>query len=225
MKLSPEKLDKARQEMVDKQLAGRGIDDEGVLAAMAAVPRHRFVSEDLWDVAYRDTPLPIGLGQTISQPYIIAYMIQALQLPAPDQTRVLEIGTGSGYQTAILSQLAGHVYSVERLAELAEPARQRLAGLGYQNVEILVGDGGYGWPQHSPYDGIIVSAAAPEVPAPLTIQLKDGAALVIPIGPAGRQELVRVRRRGARIITEYLAPVAFVPLIGEHGWADRSGEE
>ncbi|MFQ5611586.1 MAG: protein-L-isoaspartate(D-aspartate) O-methyltransferase [Anaerolineae bacterium] len=222
MKQPDDEYTKLRREMVDRQLAARGITDQRVLAAMAVVPRHRFVSRDLWDIAYRDSPLPLGYGQTISQPYIVAYMIQALHLLPSGEVKVLEIGTGSGYQAAILSRLVSKVYSVERLPELAGQARQCLADLGYDNVEINVGDGGYGWEEHSPYDGIIVAAAAPEVPAPLVAQLKDGAALVAPIGPMGKQELVRVRRRQEGTVLEYLAPVAFVPLIGEHGWSERS---
>jgi protein-L-isoaspartate(D-aspartate) O-methyltransferase len=220
-----EVLEKARREMVDQQLIARGISDPRVVAAMLAVPRHRFVPETMWDVAYRDTPLPIGFGQTISQPYIVAYMIQALQIRADEETRILEIGTGSGYQAAIISRLATHVFSVERIPELAEQARQRLAILMYDNVELVVGDGGYGRPETGPYDGIIVAAAAPEVPAPLVAQLKDEAMLLVPIGPLGHQEVVLVRRRGRRSITQSLAPVAFVPLVGEHGWPDPARKE
>jgi protein-L-isoaspartate(D-aspartate) O-methyltransferase len=213
-------LAQARATMVKKQLEGRYITDPRVLEAMRTIPRHLFVAEELWDSAYRDGPLPIGYDQTISQPYIVAYMTQALQLPADGRAVVLEIGTGSGYQAAILSQLAAKVYTVERIEPLAEKARNCLARLGITNVEVKVSDGGYGWPEHAPYDGIIVTAAAPEVPAPLTIQLKEGARLVIPIGPRWQQELVRLQRQGETFIEEKLAPVAFVPLIGEHGWSE-----
>jgi len=213
-------LAEARAAMVKKQLAGRGITDPRILEAMGEIPRHLFVSEDLWDSAYRDGPLPIGYGQTISQPYIVAYMTQALQLPPDRQGVVLEVGTGSGYQAAVLSRLAAKVYSIERIGVLAEQARYLLAQLNIDNVEIKVGDGGYGWWDHAPYDGIVMTAAAPEVPKPLTAQLKEGAMLVTPIGPRWQQELIRWQRRGDRVIPEQLAPVAFVPLIGEHGWED-----
>lgn len=213
-------LAEAQAQMVKKQLADRAITDARILKAMGEIPRHYFVDEDLWEHAYRDGPLPIGLGQTISQPYIVAYMTQALQLPTEENLTVLEIGTGSGYQAAILSCLATQVYSIERLEPLAVEARQRLLALNIHNVEIRVDDGGYGWPEHAPYDGIIVTAAAPEIPAPLIPQLKEGAALVLPVGPRYQQELYRLRRHEKRIVKEKLAPVAFVPLLGEHGWGE-----
>lgn len=212
-------LAKAQARMVEKQLAARYITDPRVLQVMAEIPRHIFVTEELWGQAYKDTPLPIGHGQTISQPYMVAFMTEALQLPPDGQAIVLEIGTGSGYQAAILSRMVAKVYSIERIPELAELARQTLNSLDIDNVEIKVDDGGYGWPEHAPYDGIIVTAAAPEVPAPLPTQLAEGAMLVIPTGPRRQQqELLRLQRRGGQIIEEKLAPVAFVPLIGEHGW-------
>jgi protein-L-isoaspartate(D-aspartate) O-methyltransferase len=216
-------LEEARQQMVERQLAQRGITDERVLQVMREVPRHRFVPEDLWDMAYRDTPLPIGHGQTISQPYIVAYMTQMLHLDPDD--RVLEVGTGSGYQVAILSRLAKQVYTIERVEELARHAEQVLQELGYDNVLVRVGDGGYGWPEAAPFDAIIVTAAAPEVPPPLIVQLAESAPLVAPIGPAGYQELVRLYRRGDRTQIERLAPVAFVPLVGEHGWREQDSTE
>lgn len=216
-KLTP---DEARAQMVEKQLAARAITNPRVLKVMGEIPRHLFVDEDLQDVAYRDSPLSIGYGQTISQPYIVAYMTQALQLPDDGQAVVLEIGTGSGYQAAILSQLAAKVYSVERIESLAKRAERLLKELDIHNVEIKVGDGGYGWLEHSPFDAIITTAAAPDVPAPLIDQLKDGGRLVAPIGPKWQQELVRLRWRDNEIMREELAPVAFVPLIGEHGWAE-----
>jgi protein-L-isoaspartate(D-aspartate) O-methyltransferase len=206
--------------MVEKQLIARAITNPRVLQAMAEIPRHLFVDRDLWDYAYRDSPQPIGYGQTISQPYIVAFMTEALQLPSDGQGVVLEIGTGSGYQAAILSCLAAKVYSIERISPLAEQARRRLHELGINNVEIKVDDGGYGWPEHAPYDGIITTAAAPEVPAPLIPQLNEGAFLIVPIGPRRQQELLRLQRQGDTIIQERLAPVAFVPLLGEHGWAE-----
>jgi protein-L-isoaspartate(D-aspartate) O-methyltransferase len=213
-------LDEARALMVEKQLAARSIKDLRVLEAMREIPRHLFVDKDLWDAAYRDSPLLIGYGQTISQPYIVAFMTQALQLPEDGQAVVLEIGTGSGYQAAILSRLAAKVYSVERIEALAKNAQRLLEELDIHNVEIKVDDGGYGWVEHSPYDGIIATAAAPEIPRPLIDQLKDGGTLVAPVGPKWQQERIRLQWQNNRIETERLAPVAFVPLIGEHGWAE-----
>jgi protein-L-isoaspartate(D-aspartate) O-methyltransferase len=211
-------LAEAQATMVKKQLVARSITDPRILKAMAEIPRHHFVDKDLWEHAYKDGPLPIGHGQTISQPYIVAYMTQALQLPTAGETVVLEVGTGSGYQAAILSRLATKVYSIERFGELAEQARRRLHELSIDNVEIKVGDGGYGWPEYAPYDGIIVTAAAPEIPAPLIAQLQGEAKLVAPVGPRRQQELYRLHWHNGKLITERLAPVAFVPLIGEHGW-------
>lgn len=213
-------LDEARDLMVKKQLAERYIADPRILKAMAELPRHRFVDEKYWDVAYKDSPIPIGFGQTISQPYIVAFMTQALNLPPNNQAVVLEIGTGSGYQAAILSRMAANVYSVERIEPLAKRAQQILQDIDIQNVEIKVDDGGYGWPEHGPYDGIIVTAAAPQIPAPLTAQLKDGGYLVAPVGPKKQQELLRLQRQGNKIEQEILVPVAFVPLLGEHGWEE-----
>lgn len=208
--------DQARAEMVTRQLACRNITDARVLQAMGEIPRHCFVSPDQESSAYKDRPLAIGFGQTISQPYIVAFMTQALRL-GPDAV-VLEIGTGSGYQAAVLSRLAAQVYTVERLAPLAERARQTFDALKITNIQVKVSDGGYGWPEHGPFDGIVVTAAAPEIPAPLTAQLKDGARLVVPVGPRGEQNLLCLQRRGNRIERNVLAPVAFVPLLGEHGW-------
>lgn len=208
----------ARAEMVTHQLANRDITDLRVLEAMGKIPRHCFVSDDLLVSAYKDRPLPIGFGQTISQPYIVAFMTQALALPANAETTVLEIGTGSGYQAAILSQIAAQVYTIERLPELANQAKKVLRSLEIFNVEVVVADGGYGLPEHGPYDGILVTAAAPEVPPPLTAQLKDLARLIVPVGSRGYQDLVCWQRRGDSFNETRLAPVAFVPLRGEHGW-------
>mgnify|MGYP001286420042 CR=1 FL=1 len=210
--------EQARADMVAHQLASRDITDPRVLKAMGDIPRHRFVSDDLLSAAYQDRPLAIGFGQTISQPYIVAYMTQALALPTDEQSVVLEIGTGSGYQAAILSQLAAKVYTIERVPELAERARKILHSLEIFNVEVLVSDGGYGCPDHSPYDGILVTAAAPHVPPPLTVQLKNNARLIVPVGAKGYQDLVCIQRQGDRLRENRLAPVAFVPLRGEHGW-------
>ncbi|MCB0210485.1 MAG: protein-L-isoaspartate(D-aspartate) O-methyltransferase [Anaerolineae bacterium] len=211
-------LEDARAQMVEEQLIKRDIRDPRVLAAMRSIPRHRFVEEKLQKAAYRDRPLPIGYGQTISQPYMVAFMTQALNLPDDRPTSVLEIGTGSGYQAAILSQIATQVYSVERITPLAEKVKVLLPELGIHNVEIKITDGGYGWLEHAPYDGIIVTAAAPEIPAPLMTQLKDRAMLVVPVGPKQKQFLLRLQRQGDNIVEENLVPVAFVPLLGEHGW-------
>lgn len=194
---------------------GRERFSPAVLAALAKVPRHRFVPPDYEDAAYLNSPLSIGFGQTISQPYIVALMTDLLDL-SPDAT-VLEIGAGSGYQAAVLAELAGRVYSVERVGELAETARRRLAGLGFANVDIIAGDGYYGCPEHAPYDAIIVTAAAPEIPPPLLEQLKPGGRMVIPLGvPYGDQELTLVEKRtDGRIERRNVLPVAFVPFL--HG--------
>lgn len=220
---SPE-LAQARAQMVAEQLIARNITDQRVIEAMNRIPRHAFVDKTLWDSAYHDGPLPIGYGQTISQPYIVAFMTQALRLPPDGQGIVLEIGTGSGYQAAVLSQLVKTVYSVERIEPLAKQAQNRLQQLGIDNVIIKVDDGGYGWPEYAPYDGIIATAAAPELPAPLIVQLKDGARLIVPVGPKRKQHLLELQRQGDRITRRALIPVAFVPLIGEHGW-DEDNED
>jgi protein-L-isoaspartate(D-aspartate) O-methyltransferase len=197
---------------------------ERVLEAMRAVPRHLFVPPHLRGSAYRDSPLPIDQGQTISQPYIVALMTELLELEGGE--KVLEIGTGSGYQTAILSRLAAEVITVERFPSMAEEARDLLRRLGYENIRVYAGDGSLGWPDEAPYDAIVVTAASPEVPLPLKEQLADGGRLLVPVGPRWTQHLVRVRRRAARRVeeqfeTEILIGVAFVPLIGEHGWQQR----
>ncbi|HIP95704.1 MAG TPA: protein-L-isoaspartate(D-aspartate) O-methyltransferase [Anaerolineae bacterium] len=213
--------DQARERMVRSQIEARGIRDPRVLAAMRQVPRHLFVPVHMRGAAYRDTPLPIGEGQTISQPYIVALMTEMLELTGEE--RVLEIGTGSGYQAAILGLLAREVYTVERLPDLARNAEEVLCQLGYTNVHVRVGDGTLGWPEHAPYEAIIVTAASPEIPSPLLDQLADGGRLVVPVGPRWTQTLVRVRREGDRFRKEYLTSVAFVPLVGEHGWDEREG--
>jgi protein-L-isoaspartate(D-aspartate) O-methyltransferase len=207
-----------RHLMVEHQLERRGIRDPLVLEAMRSVPREAFVPPDLADEAYADGPLPIGEGQTISQPYIVALMVEALELRRGE--RVLEIGAGSGYAAAVLAEIAAEVYTVERHAPLAREARERLRALGYENVQLRVGDGSRGWPEHAPYDAIVVAAGAPEVPEALKEQLAVGGRLVIPVGQ-GRtlQELLRLRRLSE---TEYqreeLGGVRFVPLVGEQGW-------
>ena len=208
----------ARARMVAEQIAGRGIDDPAVLRAMRLVPRERFVPRASRPYAYDDGPLPIPANQTISQPYVVATMIAALALRPTD--RVLEIGAGSGYAAAVLSRIAAEVYTVERHAELADYARQRLAALGYDNVRLWQGDGTRGWPEHAPYDAIIVAAGGPAVPASLRAQLAAGGRLVMPVGRSRQhQTLVLVRRHAdGSYAEERLAPVAFVPLIGEEGW-------
>jgi len=204
--------------MVADQLVARGISDERVLEAMRTVPRHRFVPESRRSQAYYDRPLSIGYGQTISQPYIVAFMTASLELTGEE--KVLEIGTGSGYQTAILCQLARHVISIECVDELADSARKTLADLGYDTVEVILGDGSIGLPEEAPFDAIMFTAAAPEVPWPLQRQLADGGQLVGPVGSRYDQLLVRLRRRGADWQRDVLGPVIFVPLIGKHGWQD-----
>ncbi|MEE8162519.1 MAG: protein-L-isoaspartate(D-aspartate) O-methyltransferase [Anaerolineae bacterium] len=210
--------EKEREHMVESQLARRGIKDKRVLEAMRQVPRHLFIPEDMRSLAYCDGPLPIGHGQTISQPYIVALMTELLELTG--QEKVLEIGTGSGYQAAILSRLARQVYSLERHAALAQQAEKVLAQLGYDNVVVRVGNGTLGWPEHSPYEAIIITAAAPEVPQPLPDQLADGGRLVAPVGSQWSQVLVKVRRQSDLLIRERLTAVAFVPLVGEYGWKE-----
>lgn len=208
-----------RSRMVDLQLARRGIDDARVLEAFRQVPRQHFVPSDLAEFAYRDAPLPIGNDQTISQPYIVAVTLAALSLRGPE--RVLEIGTGSGYAAAILSLLAKEVFTVERVASLADTARERLARLGYANVHVLHGDGTLGWSKHAPYDAIAVAAGGPEVPKALLEQLKPQGRLVMPVGPEDKQILTRVVRESDRSYRrEPIADVRFVPLIGVQGWPE-----
>jgi protein-L-isoaspartate(D-aspartate) O-methyltransferase len=199
-----------RAHMVSSQIEARGVHDRRVLAALEKVPRHLFVAESLRDRAYDDYPLPIGDGQTISQPYIVAYMTEELSV-SPDH-RVLEIGTGSGYQAAVLAELARHVYSIELLPGLAERARGVLQGLGYANVEFKVGDGYKGWPEQAPFDRIIVTAAPEEVPRALVDQLADGGRMVVPVG--GAEQSIRViTRRGAKVDERVTIPVRFVPMV------------
>lgn len=206
-----------RDQMVYEQLLRRGIHDERVLQAMARVPRERFVVPESLDEAYADQPLPIGFGQTISQPYVVARIAELLELGGAE--RVLDIGAGSGYQAAVLAELTprGRVFAIERIPELAARARRRFHELGYA-IELRCEDGSGGWPEHGPYDAIAVAAAAPALPAPLCAQLAEGGRLVIPIGSASDQRLTVVRRRGAAIEQSPDVPVRFVPLLGEHGF-------
>lgn len=206
----------ARKRMVREQIEGRGIHTPRLLAAFEAVPRHLFVPPEELAWAYADGPLPIGEGQTISQPYIVALMTDLLDLQPTD--RVLEVGTGSGYQAAILSQLVAEVHTVEILPALAQRAAERLARLGYNNVHVHVGDGSLGWPEAAPYDAILVAAAGPQVPPPLLEQLAEGGRLVAPVGGRYTQVLEIVERRGNEFARRQDIPVAFVPLRGKYGW-------
>jgi protein-L-isoaspartate(D-aspartate) O-methyltransferase len=209
-------LDARRHHMVETQLRQRGIRDERVLAAMSRIPRHEFVAEPYQGQAYDDSPLPIGEGQTISQPYIVALMLELLNL-VPRQT-VLEVGTGSGYQTALLAELVRHVYSIERHATLAHAAHETLLRLGYSNITLEVGDGSAGLPAYAPYDGIVVAAAAPHLPRSLFDQLKESGRLVIPVGTPEAQQLHLVKKvEGNPVILETTG-CRFVPLVGEHGY-------
>src|SRR5215216_1016704 len=211
-----------RDRMVDIQIARRGVQDRHVFEAMRRVPREAFVGEGLEEFAYEDAPLPIEEGQTISQPYIVALMTEAAEVKPGD--RVLDVGTGSGYAAAVLSRIAGQVYTIERHRRLAETATRRFKQLGYRNIEVRHGDGTLGWPEAAPFDAIIVAAGGPEIPEALRRQLKVGGRLVIPIGALGReQRLVKVERdREDAYHEEDLGPVLFVPLVGEHGWSDAT---
>jgi protein-L-isoaspartate(D-aspartate) O-methyltransferase len=212
-----------RERMVERQIRARGVRDARVLQAMRAVPREAFLPPELADLAYDDRPLPIEAGQTISQPYVVAVMIEALRLTG-DET-ALEIGTGSGYAAAVLARVSRHVYTIERHAELAELARERLAALGFANVDVRCGDGTLGWPEHAPFDAIVVAAGGPDLPQALLEQLAIGGRLVMPVGTSRAQELVRVTRTAEDAFErEELGAVQFVPLIGEQGWADTDAE-
>ena len=215
-----EAFQSARREMVDRQLHKRDIRSPRVLEAMSSVPRHLFVPPEYMDDAYTDSPLPIGAGQTISQPYMVAAMAEALLLEGSE--KVLEIGAGSGYQAAVLSLLAREVIAVESQPLLADGARIRLAKLGYKNVRVETGDGSLGWPPDAPYDAILVTAGAPYIPPPLIEQLAEGGRLVIPVGPAKQQELLRILKREGRTTQESLIACRFVPLLGLFGWPSPS---
>lgn len=212
------KFDRLRQEMVEKQIEARGITDPAVLAAMRKVPRHLFVSEALMDQAYSDFPLPIGEQQTISQPYIVAEMTQALDLTGND--RVLEIGTGSGYQAAVLAQIAFRVYTIERIYSLYVKARKLFDQLGYHNIVTRYSDGTSGWKDESPFDAIMVTAGAPDIPAVLVDQLAVGGRMAIPVGNQYAQDLVKLVREEKGIRKVNLGGCRFVKLVGEHGWRE-----
>ncbi len=208
--------------MVEVQIARRGVRDERVLAALRKVPREAFVDEGFEEFAYEDSPLPIGCGQTISQPLVVAMMAEAAAIAATD--RVLEVGTGSGYAAAVLAELAAEMVTIERHQPLAEKAQQRLGAAGYANVDVKVGDGSKGWPEKAPFDAILVAAGGPSAPRVLQEQLEIGGRLVMPVGrELGSQRLIRLTRTTAdKFEEEDLGGVVFVPLIGEHGWQDNS---
>ena len=214
-------FEKRRAQLVERYIAHRGVRSPLVLAAMQSVRREAFLPEEMWEFAYEDSPLPIAEGQTISQPYIVAMMTEALELQGGE--KVLEIGTGSGYAAAVLSRIAKDVYTVERIGQLAQKSADVLSKLGYGNVHVLHADGTRGWPDHAPYDAIVVAAGGPQVPESLKSQLKIGGRLVIPVGADRRlQELVRVVRVSEHdYTTEELADVRFVPLVGAEGWTPQ----
>lgn len=205
----------ARRQMVARQIQARGIQDPAILAALLKVERHRFVPKAYLPYAYQDRPLPIGEGQTISQPYIVAFMTWALKLSRSD--RVLEIGTGSGYQAAVLGELCDQVFSIEIVASLGEKARRLLKELGYANVRVRIGDGYQGWPEQAPFDAIIVTCAPTHVPQPLKNQLKNGGRMIIPVGDRFFQELVLLRKVNDELKQEKVLPVMFVPMVGPGG--------
>jgi protein-L-isoaspartate(D-aspartate) O-methyltransferase len=216
--------DQLRRDMVDRQIAARGIGDARVLDAMRTIPREAFLPAPLAEFAYEDSPLPIEAGQTISQPYIVALMVEAAGIEPGDT--VLEIGAGSGYAAAVLGHIAGKVYAIERHRELADSAEERLARLGYDNITIRCGDGTHGWPEAAPFDAILVAAGGPTIPRPLCAQLAIGGRLVVPVGDADAQKLTRVSRHGEDDFeTEDLGPVRFVPLIGAYGWTGDLGTD
>lgn len=206
----------ARSRMVEEQIAQRGIRDPRILEAVREIPRHVFVPNKEKKWAYMDGPLPLGFGQTISQPYIVALMTDALALRGDE--KVLEIGTGSGYQAAILSRLAAQVYSIERVEELARRAEKRLAKLGILNVKVVYGNGSLGLPEEAPFNAIIVTAAAPEIPKPLIEQIAEGGRLVLPVGEKDTQTLTKITKAGQTVSKEVLGLCSFVPLLGHEGW-------
>ena len=209
----------ARKKMVAEQMTARGVQDPRVLDVMGRIPRHEFVDPGMARQAYEDHPLNIGLKQTISQPYMVAFMTEALELKGSES--VLEIGTGCGYQTAVLCELCRHIFSIERLSSLSNRARRVLYHLGYINFSLRIGDGTLGWPEKAPFDAILVTAGATEIPQALLKELKEGGRLVMPRGGAESQELVRVRKKRGRFTEEFLGDCRFVKLVGEHGWREE----
>lgn len=208
----------ARQRLVEA-LQEKGIRDLSVLRAFQLTPRHAFVPTGLRHRAYEDAPLPIGNGQTISQPYVHARYLELLRLTGNE--RVLEVGTGSGYQTVLLSHLVAQVFSIERIPALLQQAREAIHRAEVRNVSLLMGDGTVGWREYSPYDAILVAAGAPAVPQPLIDQLADGGRMLVPVGDRDEQSLVLVQRNGSQVESRHVAPVRFVPLVGSHGWRDK----
>jgi protein-L-isoaspartate(D-aspartate) O-methyltransferase len=216
--LDPARLDRARERMVGRQLRARGIEDEEVLRAMGRVPRELFVPDAERKRAYGDAALPIGHGQTISQPYMVAVIVEALTVRPG--SRVLDVGAGSGYQAAVLAELGAEVVAIERIPELAAQARANLAAAGFEGVEVVVGDGTLGWPERAPYDGIAVAAAAPAFPQTLYEQLRPGGRLVVPIGGPRAQRLEVIVRSPEGPAVLHSVPCRFVPLVGEEGYAE-----
>lgn len=214
----PDKFRGARQRLVET-IRAKGINDLAVLRAFEMTPRHLFVPTGLWHKAYEDAPLPIGSGQTISQPSIHAKYLELLRLTGKE--KVLEIGTGSGYQTVLLANLVEQVFSIERIPALLQQAKQNIERAGVHNVSLLLGDGTVGWRAHGPYDAILVSAASPKVPEPLIEQLAEGGRMIIPLGGQDEQDLVMFTKRGAEIVRESILPVRFVPLLGTYGWTEN----
>ncbi|MCX7913077.1 MAG: protein-L-isoaspartate(D-aspartate) O-methyltransferase [Thermodesulfovibrionales bacterium] len=211
-------FERLRNLMVETQLIPRGIKDKRLLDVMRKVPRHLFIPETSWDDAYEDMALPIGENQTISQPYMVAIMTELLELKGDE--RVLEIGTGSGYQAAILGELAGEVYTIERIEALAHKAKNRLGEMGYTNIYVVIGDGSKGLPEKSPFDRIIITAATPEIPECLKSQLAEGGIIVAPVGQRFSQILIKAKKIKGTFKQEYHTPCIFVPLIGEYGWKE-----
>ena len=218
--MSPYPRADERKIMVERQIAARGIHDPRVLAAMLEIPRHLFIPPPYDRAAYDDNPLPIGNGQTISQPYIVALMTELLH-PKPTDN-ILEIGAGSGYQAAILSRLVRRLTSIERITTVANLARANLKSVGINNVDIIDGDGSLGYPDNAPYDGILITAATPDVPLPLIEQLADGGTLVAPVGGRDIQDLITLHKKGESYTQELHGGVRFVPLIGQHGWESKN---
>ncbi len=219
MTIAEEKLADLRRHMVESHLRGRGIESEAILTAFAEIPRERFLPPELIEDCYADLPLPIGYSQTVSQPYIMALMVQELDVRADH--KVLEIGAGSGYQTAVLSRLVDHVFSIERISELAERAIDALAGTNVDNVTICTQDGSLGWPEEAPFDRIISAAAAPSIPQPWIDQLADHGRIILPLGDRDHQILTSVEKHGGKVIRHEICGVRFVKLIGRHGWSEE----
>lgn len=209
-------FEELRDFMIKTQLIPRGIKDERVLKAMRKVPRHLFVDESVQYKAYEDMALEIGEGQTISQPYMVAVMTELLELKGNE--KVLEVGTGSGYQAVVLAELSREVYTVERVGILSDKAEEKFRSLGYQNIYVKVGDGTLGWPEKAPFDRIIITAGTPRIPDPLIHQLSQGGIIVAPVGERFSQQLLKVKRSAGKLFEEYHTPCVFVPLIGEFGW-------